>query len=245
MWLFYTVNNNNTSTTHTPSLILFVSQQYESKETSTGTKWHTHTHTGSKSLLQTCKAKLIKGPLWLWWRRVRFPLTLHTAPLHKYLQAADWTRKEKKSNVFLFGSGLIPDGEMSWWKKSAGAFGQDGFAYHASELMHCWKCFGVFFLLFGMHAPKLAPHLWIRYKKGRQVLSSFHPSLHPLHFLPPRRCICILSSSCQCLTDTCTNPHSHLLRAVISMLTLCLRQHVFLPHCWPLVFMSVKHMQEC
>lgn len=104
---------------------------------------------------------------------------------------------------------------------------------------------GFFFLLFGMHAPKLAPHLWIRYKRGRQVLSSFHPSLHPLHFLPPRRCICILSSSCQCLTDTCTNPHSHLLRAVISMLTLCLRQHVFLPHCWPLVFMSVKHMQEC
>lgn len=106
---------------------------------------HTHTHTGSKPLPQTCKAKLIKGPLWLWWRRVRFPLTLHTAPLHKYLQAADWTRKEKKSNVFLFGSGLIPDGEMSWWKNSAGAFGQDGFAYHASELMHCWKCFGFFF----------------------------------------------------------------------------------------------------
>lgn len=77
------------SLSHTFCLSLSVSEQYANKETS-------DTQTGSKTLPQTCKAKLIKGPLWLWWRRVRFPLTLHTAPLHKYLQAADWTRKEKK-----------------------------------------------------------------------------------------------------------------------------------------------------
>lgn len=93
MWLFYIVNNTNTSTTHTFSLILFVS--LSPSLSNMQTKKTSDTQTGSKTLPQTCKAKLIKGPLWLWWRRVRFPLTLHTAPLHKYLQA-DWTRKEKK-----------------------------------------------------------------------------------------------------------------------------------------------------
>lgn len=83
-------------------------------------------HTGSKSRTQTCKTKLIKGPLW--WKKVCFPLTLHTACLHKNHQSVNWALKQNKISAFLSGAGS----QMEKWLdgKNAAEF-RENFPWHS------------------------------------------------------------------------------------------------------------------
>lgn len=116
------------------------------------------------------------------------------------------TLTAQKQDKFLFGSCLIPDGEMERWKNASGEFGREKDNYHS--------CYSV-----------------LRTTNIRHRFLSPAPSLHPLHIVTLCRCICIFDGHLHI---------SHILQAVR-----CLQQHVILSHCWPVVFMSVKHMQEC
>ena len=141
--LFYHENTTTTtSTTHTVhslslslclSLSAICKQRNKHRGQLTHTHTHTHTHTGSESLTQTCKVMLIKGTLWLWWCRIRFPLTFLCT--FAWITSSGWLnpnkkitkkKQKKRKTSSCFGSCLIPDGEVAWWKNAAGAFGQDG-----------------------------------------------------------------------------------------------------------------------